>query len=206
MPTGYTDLLYNEETGKKATLKDFVLRCAHGFLGEMYDRSLDTPIELELPPDGGYHTERLAEAYKDKTEFESLTKVQVERRANADYRKERKDLFETIKRRDALRKRYEGMLAKVREWEPPTEEHEGLKNYMVEQLEGSIEHDCDVSYFQERLEELVMPTPEQFKQRKLDRFDSDIKYYEEQVIKEIERTRQRNAWVKALFESLGDAS
>jgi hypothetical protein len=199
MPTGYTSELY---AGKDVTFEHFALRCARG-MGVAIELR-DEPLEVPLPDEfviGTYETERaleaqlkLAEAYARTPDDWAALELKSRTEANEAYEK-------SLAESDALRDRYEAMLAEVNDWEPPTEEHEGLKAFMVEQLTSSIKLDTDYSYswFQKDAEPR---TWEQYRRDQLVKLHAEKKWAEQALREEEARVAGRNAWVRALRESL----
>lgn len=91
------------------------------------------------------------------------------------------------------------MLASVESWVPPTAEHIGMKDFMAKQIRGSIEWDCDKSFYSE-------PAPKLpgllWAGKKAAKLGADIAYHEKEYTEEVKRAADRTAWVKALRESL----
>ena len=48
--------------------------------------------------------------------------------------------------------RLTSILTDVNDWVPPTEDHQGIKEFMVNQIEQTIKHDADFEYHSEELE------------------------------------------------------
>lgn len=93
---------------------------------------------------------------------------------------------------------YKNMLEQVHAWQPPTKDHQGLKEFMIQQLESSIE--WDKHDYSSRLSE--KRSAEEFKQLFLDTIEKNISYYEEQMEKEARTINERNEWIDQLVESL----
>lgn len=76
---------------------------------------------------------------------------------------------------------------------------------MIEQITGSIEHDCDSTYYQERLKELgdeYSVSGLDWQKAKRQELLRDIQYHEQEDVKEIERVEGRNRWISQLRNSL----
>lgn len=145
MPTGYTSELHDGEQ----TFTDFVLTCARGMgaLITMRDEPMDAPIPDEFTPSMRYYLDSKASAEARLEALRAMTPEDIFR-ANQNDRAAvlAERAKEAVKRHD-MRKRYEAMVAQVEAWEPPTEDHVGLKKFMLEQLHESIRFDCgDVSW------------------------------------------------------------
>ena len=195
MPTGYTS---DVKDGKINDFKTFALRCARAFgaLVEMRDDSLDASIrENKISP---YYEENLI---RSKQEYNNVVHWSFENALLAqqdEIRQQEKEQSEIRNKMFLTRQRYNEMLSKVKEWDPPTSEHFGLKNFMINQLEESIKSDCDPSIYE--IETFL--SPEEYKHNKLQRIYSDIVYYENKKKEEEERVTERNKWIKDLIGSL----
>ena len=197
MPTGYTSKLYD---GKRQTFAEFTLSCARAFgaLVPMRDEPADADIPDEFQPDTQYSDRRLKESRALLVELDALTAAEAEARAWADYETQLNGFAKAQAERAAMRDRYEAMLEQVEAWEPPTSDHVGLKEFMVQQLRDSIKHDTEgyEQFMPKRLE--AREWVEKQRQGAL----RTIVYSAGEREKEIERARSRSAWVKSLRESL----
>lgn len=197
MPTGYTSDLYN---GKDVSFSEFVLGCSRAFgaLILMRDDPRDTPIPDEIKADTSYHSERVAAAYDLQDELAKWTPEDAEKAAQSAYDAEVKRWKEYEKERIALWQRYQDMLVQVIAWEPPTPDHVGLKDFMVEQIETSIKFDASPSS-----PPVKLSGPE-YASKEVQRAMRDISYHTEEIEKELDRAENRTAWVKALKDSLSE--
>ena len=195
MPTGYTMDLYE---GKEVTFEEFVMKCARAFgaLISMKDKPLDVPIPEILKP-SDYHLREQVIAWQRLAEVESWDEEQAEREAERAYQEAVYERDKKIIEQASIRRRYEEMLNRVRAWTPPTPDHEGLKQFMIEQLEKSIEFDC--SYVPDEPKRL---SGAEYKQQQIEKALSDIEYHKREYEEEIKRTHERNEWLNALRESL----
>ncbi len=195
MPTGYTTKLYN---GVPQTFPEFALHCARAFgaLIHMKEDDLEAPIRPGKVD--GYAKEHVRKATDKKLWLLGLTPEQCEAEADRQYKKAVKDYNNVKKDREELKTRYLQMLAQVVAWEPPTTEHVGLKNFMVEQLTSSIEGDCGMKYFPVP----VQMTGEEWLESQLESADHDIEYFSKEDKEEQERVADRNEWVEQLKNSL----
>ncbi len=194
MPTGYT-----HEIGEGATFEKFAMSCARNFgaLVTMRDDPADAEIPDEFAPDTKYYDGMIEKAHATLSELATMTDAEATANAEEAYRAELRSQQERMDKNEALRRKYEAMLEKVCEWTPPTPDHAGLKRFMREQIEGSIEFDC--SY---RDDAPVLATPEEYKRALKERALRDLEYGTAERIKEIERANSRTAWVRALRASL----
>ena len=115
-------------------------------------------------------------------------------------RKEKEVRIKHVKEVTDLRQKYDDMLTKVRAWIPPTSEHDNLKNFMIKQIEESIEWDCNIYFSPQDMPKKL--TVKQWRASKIESCMNDIKYHSEQYAEEAERISGNNKWVRQLRESL----
>jgi hypothetical protein len=141
MPTGYTAILVEKP---ETSFETFALRCARAMcvLVRMRDCSLDAEIPTELKPDT-YYKEQLDKAYAEMRELETMTLEEAGRRAEEDYRRQVKSKADAEERWAKEDRIYAEMLAKVDAWKAPTESHEGLRRFMQEQIQTSMNGTID---------------------------------------------------------------
>ena len=199
MPTGYTQPIYD---GKPVTFAEFALECARGigYLAVLRDDP-DAPIPSTFQPSSMY-TGMLKNARREFEEISAWTDEVAERHAQEIYESALTERQERLDAKAALRGRLEAMLAEVHAWTPPTADHQGLKDLMIQQLEDAITHDCDTSYY------LTPPkkmSGAEHKARRLVSLQDNIQYYTEQEEADRRRAEKRTQWVRDLRNSLDRA-
>lgn len=195
MPTGYTA---DVADGKVSDFPAFALRCARNFgaLIMMRDDPMDAPIPDEFNG-GSYHEEALDRARQGLAELADITDEQCQSRADSEYADALLANAKTRAKYAEQRARYEAMLANVRAWVPPTKDHVGLKDFMIQQLEESIRFDC--SYEPSEPKHL---TGAEWKDERAIRLACDIEYHTTERAKDRHRNNERTAWVRDLKASL----
>lgn len=198
MPTSYTVLL--EE--KEVSFKDFALRCARafGFLIEMRDEPLDKEIPKEFKP-SDYYVKALAKAEATLAEVKSMGEDKCLKMAKKELENKISSLEKYAARDRKLLERYKRMQAKVEAWIPPTEDHQALKKFMLDQLHLSIP---DPEYYEKNLQEkkMLIPNAKAWKKAKIEDLNDDIKYYTKRRKQEIELARKSTEWMQQLRKSL----
>lgn len=197
MPTGYTADLYE---GKEVSFRDFVLRCARamGAAVMLRDHTMEVvPTPENVTSGSSYYIERLLQVRADLARWEAMSPGEVEAETER-YNNERREAFAEAVAKDArIKAAYGAMLQQVQAWEPPTEDHVGLKEFMIEQLASSIQHDCGV-----KEEWYATRTPDEHKDKTLKSLRRELARLEDDVEKETERNESRVEWVRALHDSL----
>lgn len=196
MPTGYTSTIE-----KGISFKEFIMKCAKG-MGTcitMRDDPMDKPIPDKFKP-STWHKERIQEAREGLEALDKLSPVKLENKAKQEYMEKDKEKRKRIDEKNDLRIKYKTMLIQVRDWQPPTSDHQGLKDFMIEQINSSINFDCNSSY--DMKEKITLLTGQQWLEKEKARLLRDLTYHVKEDTEEQERTAGRNAWIKALRESL----
>jgi hypothetical protein len=196
MPTGYTARIAEGQT-----FEEFASTCARAFgaLVTMRDEPMSAELPDEVPGDRGYAEGRARAAAAALAEFDARTDEQHA----ADMARDRALLDESAERVRADKRRqraaYEAMLARVGAWHPPTPEHVGLKTFMHEQIAESIRFDCSEDYVTGAGPEVPLS---EWVASQRDRLVREVTRCHEHASEEAKRTAERNAWIKALKESL----
>lgn len=193
MPTGYT---YPVADGKITEFSDFALSCARAFgaLITMRDDPSDALIPEEFKP-SDYSEKRLAESHARLAEIQGMSVEQVKAAAQAAYDEAMASHLKYEAGEELAEQRLNAMREKVMEWSPPTAEHVGLKDFMIEQINVSRRG----TY---RSKPPEQTTPAEWQRAQIETLHKDIAYNAGEQAKEVERARGRTEWVKTLRASL----
>lgn len=195
--TAYTELVAESDN---LTLKEFAMLCSRNFgaLIDMREEPFDAPIPEKLEPSGYYRDELKKFNQKYNDFLQNKPSIEELERQYEEYVSKLKSETEIANnKRKVIRSRYEAMLEKVRNWIPPTEEHCGLKEFMISQLVESEEFDCKEYH-------PYIFTKEEYINWKRDENEilKEIEYYSDKVEKEEEAYKKRNKWIQDLRNSL----
>lgn len=194
MPTGYTAALYD---GKPQSFEEFLFTCARAFgaLVIMRDDPLDAPFPDEFKP-SDYHAKALQLAEADLADLKSLSSEEIEERWKREDAARQERNQSNTEKCNARAVRYDEMLTAAEEWTPPTPDHSELKAFMIDQLKQSIDFDCKVFLIE------GFSTAEDWYADAVKDAERRLSYHTIENQKELDRTRSRNEWIKALRESL----
>lgn len=196
MPTGYTEKV---ATGEVKEFQDFAVICARAFGAtiSMRDASLDAGLPEKFEPSPYYKEcgER-DQAELDRLRSLSIDEARVERDEAEKKRKAARNTL--IAKKSHQKSRYEAMLQKVKSWSPPTSDHDQMKEFMIDQLNKSIEGDCFVGgiYSQET------PPVKEWLKGSIEKLENDVKTWASFYAQEVNRTKKRNQWISELRRSL----
>lgn len=201
MPTGFTSPIYD---GEDITFEQFANSCLRNFgIYQRFEGKYPNLSKYEIPdriyPDS-YHKKRYEEA---KAEYEKhLACPKTREELEAEYLSYVNDVTkrneDRIKENEALKRRYNAMLSKVRKWTPPSEEYEGVKNFMESQLFDSLSFDCSAVYV-----EKIIPK-DKWIQEQINRTDlvKSMKYHQEQYNRAVADAEENTQWLKTFSESI----
>lgn len=198
MATGYTACLAENNV----SFEEFVWQCARAFGPFIHMRDDGLSSEIRMPdPRDEYYTERLQEAREELEKYTKMTLQEAHILNNKSYNDNRKRIQDALKGERELKIKYSNMLDKVKAWTPPSSDHENLKKFMIEQIETSIKHDCDESYY---LKELELPQISDKKWLETQRQDArdDIDYASKHIEESNLHYKEKIAWITALQSSV----
>ena len=165
----------------------------------------DDPLNADLPDNVGfsdYHTGRIAESNAEFLRLKEMDDAAKMEFGKASITATRNSLEDGLIKARSTRNRLTSMMAEVIAWKPPTPDHEGLKKFMVEQLQTTIDFDGDGSYYEHEIQRISLKRPMQVWQEALENAKNDVAYHKEEARKDVERNAARNEWVKQLKESV----
>lgn len=196
MPTGYTSPLYD---GKDISFEDFVKRCAHAFIVDLRDESADSEIPRTVQ-EPVWQNKRFAEATLALEFYENMSDEDAEQGAVESFQERHAEWEKMIEHTASLKKRYEDMLAKVKDWEI-TPDLQGLKDFMIQQLQSSIDFDTDHEW-----PEPKQVTGPEYKKTQIESAQRMLTYAREDMAKAAERRKQNQEWLDHLWDSLEKTS
>lgn len=201
MPTGYTAAIENG-----ISFEQYAWSCARAFgaLITMRDDPHDAPIPERFEP-SDYSRRSLAAAEAELAALANITPEEAQRRAEKERAEKILSNEDYIRKADALREKYDAMLAQVRAWQPPTPEHVEYKRFMEEQIVRSIDFDCGAKWSHDELAKLRAadaPDGKEWLERTRKNLIERIGRCAKDWAEEQARTESRNQWVAALRDSL----
>jgi len=192
MPTGYTAII---EEKPDLTLREFALRCARGMGACIHQR--DDPMDdlPKAPEASHYHAEEAERVRATLRELEGLSSVAALALFNAEVSRITRANAAHLAKCEKTRKRYASMRAKVEAWKPPTEQHEGLQRFMLEQIDL-----CRSDWTP--YTDTVPNDPKQWLADKIESTRESIVSHAKRCAEELARTAERKQWIEALYASL----
>ena len=199
MATGYT---YPIVDGDGITPRQFLLTCARAFGAAIQQRdgSHDTPLKTVVEP-SDYHERELARAEIKLHELQLMAAIDISGAAAVALCAARTCRKERVTERARSTKRFKDMLAAVRQWEPPTDGHAGLKKFAIEQIEMSIDtYDIDAV-------DVTAYDPAVWHAAEIERATRSVAHHRESRDEEITHCAEKTEWLTTFVASLpGDES
>lgn len=192
MTTGYTAII---ERG--CSFEEFVWRCARGMgaLITMRDDSLETPVPARFTAETSYYEVDLKKYHDALRRLEAMTDEEAEHAS----RVEQDLIVDQLRAMDAEHHRiqalYRDMRTKVADWTPPTKEHVGLKEFMLQQIDLCLDRGPW------RHEPPRMLSGPEWRDREMVKVQKNIAYSDQAIADELERTADRNKWLADLRQS-----
>lgn len=202
MPTGYT-----AKIAEGIEFEEYALLCARqfGVCITMRDDPWDAPIPEKFE-ESDYHKRSLAEAEADLAEFKSATTDQLKAKFESEKVERVKPLKEGLEEKRELLKKYEKMLAQVRLFEAPSEDHVNFRDFMESQITQSIEFDCNLEYYAKELKAVDEWTFDSWKEMTEENLTRSVEYHKEQMEAETNRTDNRNKWISQLRTAIEETN
>ena len=204
MPTGYGATAID----KKMSFRDYALMCtrALGICVTMRDEPLDVlpPEEFKEEEDFNlkHHREGLEKDRVELARLEAMTNEEKISFGQAEMEADRQSTQEYLDKTRASNDYFRTLIAKAEAWVPPTEEHEGLKKFMLEQAELNID---SVDYSERELEKALAAAPVDYHIAAIKQAMFGVGYHEKVLKEQTERGNtpdSRNEWLKDLRDSL----
>ena len=195
MPTGYTAELME----KGQDFRTFTLRCARAFGACIMQRDDPMQEEPKKQEPSSYYADALERARKALAELQAMGDtarihhgIGLKNEAVRSHR-------EWLAKDSEQNARLDAMHALVSVWEPPSADHKGLKDFMLDQIKISRHY---VAYIERAIQEAEAKAPVTYFAEAVERAERDVGYYAEGLRKEQERTNGRNEWIEQLYASL----
>lgn len=203
MPTGYTAPILD---GEIDNFKDFAKRCMRNFGATIHMRDDSLTAEYVKREPSEYHLRAIKE-YKEKiVRYQTLTDEEIleEKRNsindNIDYH------IKKIKECEDNHQKLTSILTDVENWTPPTPDHSRIKEFMIEQITITIEHDADSTYHEDEIEryseKLNNLNVEEMKRDFMEDTSRSLDYHIKNHNEELKRVDDSNRWVEVFLNSL----
>lgn len=207
MATGYTANIID---GKINTFEEFAKQCIRAFGASIHMRDESLSVEYKPREPDKYYIENVANAEKFINDLLLVSKETLYADKISNLHKERENCITEIENIKKLKQKLQSILEDAIKFEPPTPDHQGIKDFMIEQLESTISFDCTSSYYDDRIlsidNQLKTLTFDSVKEYELKKAQDEVIITKKRLQEEIERCEKSNLWAQQYFESLENKS
>jgi hypothetical protein len=200
MPTGYTEII---ERRDDLTFREFALRCARGMGACIHQRDEGMDVlpraEEPRPQDSrvGYHVAAKAKGEARLNELRGMSHEQARALWRAEREKAAHDNEESLRKCAALEEKYMAMRDAALAWNAPSPEHEGLRRFMLEQID-TCKSDW-TPYLRE-----VAPTPGDWLAENIREEEKSVAWHQKVINEENAKPKGMTSkvWIDLLYASL----
>ena len=198
MPTGYTAKIMEQDVD----FSEFILNCARAFGACVSLRDEDgyLPAPRSINDASTYHQDQLVVCQEDLAKFKEITDEELLEWVKEEKKREIELREEYLAHDINQNMRLEKMKVSVVYWEPPTPEHQGLKDFMLNQIKISTN---DLSWHEEALAKALEVRMVNMVIDKFKELERLIAYHEKHIEEDYERMADKNKWLDDLYSSLG---
>lgn len=203
MPTGYTAGIVD---GEIKTFPEFAKLCmrAFGATVHMRDESMTTDYIPREP--SKYHAEQLEEANKKIELVKSLSDEEIISVRKIELEKEKEYHLNRIAETKLIAESLNKILHDAEKYTPPTPDHVGVKDFMIEQIKETIKWDGSTTYHDEKLVQIESNlsnlNPKNIRDEMIANAKKNIDYHKKEQNEELQRCEKSNKWVDDFLKSL----
>lgn len=201
MPTGYTAGILD---GTTKDFNQFAKHCSRAFIMHLRDEPMDSEYKKREVSD--YHIKAIEKAKSELKQADSLSDEEL-------IIQEKNRLIESkkyhlqSKEKDELNKvKINLFLEKAKAYVPPTENHQGIAKFMIEQLEKTIEFDCNSNYHIDELKTIDSKIEKvnagDIRSEMKVKATKDIAYHTKEHESDVKRCREHNQWYEDFIKNL----
>ncbi|MBV9393696.1 MAG: hypothetical protein JOZ84_04725 [Methylobacteriaceae bacterium] len=196
MPLGHTAKV---RSGEITDLRDYALLSLRVWRSAEPDVEIDYEVVAAEQQPNPYYSRKLEEARSRVASLKAMKAEEAPLHAREAHAKGHSAWSEWTREKKARRARTQGMLKKLKSWNPPSPDLAELKHFMREELETALAHEAL---------EADPPKPSRAAARKhlaeaLEQAERDVAYYAHKVEEEESRVARDNEHLRALIASFG---
>jgi hypothetical protein len=193
MPTGYTADLCDGDV----PFADFLLTCARGFGATIHQRDEDLHVRPKHREPSRYDLDAIAKAKERLAHLAECSDDDLRAEWDAKHQASVDSWLKHNEKTNRVAERIRLMIAEVKAWEPPTADHVELQSFMLQQLEETLRFDGSP---------MDAPTRvpfDRYRADEIEKAEGSLERSTRRHAEEVERCEKTNAWIDALYDSLG---
>ena len=203
MPTGYTAGILD---GKITTFPQFAKQCMRAFEATIHMRDNDMDAEIAPRTPSDYYSKEIEKAKQLLKDAENLSDEEILKNRKEELEKSKEYHINSIAKKKVDTKHMNDILKDVRKWHPPTADHTGIKDFMIEQIEQTIDFDCKTKCNDEALAEIELKiltlNATEIRKDMIAKAKKDFEYNTKNYNEDVERCDKSNQWVSDFVGSL----
>lgn len=203
MPTGYTAGILD---GKITTFPQFAKQCMRAFGATIHMRDEDMEAEITPRTPRDYYSKEIEKAKQLLKVAETLSDDEIIANRKTKLETSKEYHLKAIVKAKVDTKNINDILKDVRKWQPPTSDHAGIKDFMIDQIEKTIDFDCKTKSHYEGLAkielELLTFNASEIRKDMIAKAKKDFEYNTKNYNEDVERCDKSNQWVSDFVGSL----
>jgi hypothetical protein len=203
MPTGYTAGILD---GKTTTFPQFAKQCMRAFGASIHLRDEPSDLEFTERTPSNYYKEQIEKAKQTLESVPILSDEEIINSRKTQLEKEKENCLQKIEKSKVDSKNLNDILIEINNWQPPTSEHFGIKDFMVDQIKKTIDFDCNAKYYIESLAKIELQLLTLIASEiRMDLIKNAKKYFEyntKNFNEDVEMCNQSNKWISDFVSSL----
>jgi len=203
MPTGYTAGILD---GTVTTFPQFAKLCMRAFGATIHMRDDDMDAEFTPRTPSDYHSKAIEKAKQSIVDAQKLTDDEIVDTRKKELEDIKKYHLEAIEKAKKATIEMNKILSDVRKWQPPTPDHTGIKDFMIDQIEKTIDFDCKTDYHDEELAkielDLLTLNASEIRKDMIEKAKKDFEHNTKNYNEDVERCDKSNQWVSDFVGSL----
>lgn len=203
MPTGYTQGIID---GEITEFEEFAKLCMRAFGASIHMREQSLREDWKPRTPSTYHKDRLEQAEKELEELENTSDEELREREVKRIGEVLEVEKASIEDKFMLRDTLEEFLIEINKWEPPTPDHEAYKDFMIQQIEDTIDWDTSVQYNKVNINSSKKRLSDinniDLRKEKKESIENSIEFHKSEYEKELERCKDANEWAEHVINSL----
>jgi hypothetical protein len=201
MVTGYTADVVD---GKIKTLGQFAKQCMKAFVPQMRDLPIDAGFVPAVPDE--YYDEKVQELEQDLAELQQTTEEELWAQRQASLKADLKCYMWNRRQVVLENRRIRKMLVLAKDFVPPTKDHNGIKLFMIEQLETTLQsHYPDKwdSYIDALKKQINEKMPKNYKAKLIKAKEKELRKAYDERTSEIKKCELMNEWCETFLSAVG---
>jgi len=201
MPTGYTAGILD---GTTKDFKQFAKHCSRAFMVHLRGEPMNSEYKKREPSD--YHLKAIEEAKNELRGIDILTDEQLIIQEKNRLIESKKYHLENKEKAESNKIKMDSFLEEAKKYVPPTDKHQGIATFMIEQLEKTIDFDLNSTYHIDKLKtidaEIENVNADDIRSAIKEKSLKDISYHTNEHEADVKRCDEHNQWYKDFIKNL----